>query len=380
MYSRILNLSGSQSALILGPRGTGKSWWLTHSFPDSLSFDLLESELFTALLASPQRLSERIPATYDGWVIIDEIQKIPALLDEVHRLIEKRSLKFVLTGSSARKLKKTGVNLLAGRALTYQFFPLTVQELGADFDLLRSLKYGHLPNATTLKSPKHYLASYVQTYLKEEIQQEGLTRNLPAFSRFLEVASFSQGALLNISTVARDCGVHRKVVEDYFAILRDTLISFELPVFAKKAKRRLIKKKKFYFFDVGVYQTLRPQGPLDSTEEVLGVALESLVAQEIRALNEYHGWGFDLYYWHTQSHVEVDFVLYGEKGIFVIEVKRSAKVRQGDLKGLRLFLKDYPMAKAALLYSGTETYHDSGIEIFPVEAFLREEMFRWLAV
>ena len=217
MYSRILNPPSNKSFFLFGPRGTGKSSWVKGKFPVALYLDLLESEVHNDLLAHPQRLEKMIPAGFNDWIILDEVQKIPELLDEVHRLIEKHRYKFVLTGSSARKLRKKGVNLLAGRALTYHMHPLTTAELGGDFRLDHSLAFGHLPCAYTENDPKRYLDSYVKTYLLEEVQQEGLTRNLGAFSRFLEAASFSQGSALNISSVARDCAVERKVVENYFS-------------------------------------------------------------------------------------------------------------------------------------------------------------------
>jgi len=208
---------------------------------------------------------------------------VPELLNEVHRLIEGRKARFVLTGSSARKLRGKGINLLGGRALTYQLFPLTAVELGTDFNLKRSVEFGHLPVACTEKEPQPYLESYVKTYLREEVQQEGLTRNLGAFARFLETASLSQTGQLNISEVARDSSVERKVVENYFHILEDLLLAQRLPVFTKRAGRRIVQHPKFYIFDAGVYRTIRPKGPLDGPEEIRGSALETLVYQELRA-------------------------------------------------------------------------------------------------
>ena len=237
MYQRKLNPSSTQSYFLFGPRGVGKSHFVLNQYKDALVFDLLRSNVYTNFLASPHLLSDYIPSSFKKWVIIDEIQKVPHLLNEVHRLIEKRKLKFILTGSSARKLKSKDVNLLAGRALTENMYPLTAEELKSDFSLKKSLTYGHLPLAYTSKHPKKFLQSYIHTYLKEEIQQESLTRNLPNFSRFLSVASFSQGAILNITNIARECAVHRKVVESYFSILRDTLLSYELQPFLRKSKR-----------------------------------------------------------------------------------------------------------------------------------------------
>lgn len=375
MYSRIITYQKNSSFFLFGPRGTGKSTWLKATFPQALYLDLLKSSLFNDLLAQPQRLEEMVPRNFDDWVIIDEVQKIPELLNEVHRLIEDRKLRFILTGSSARKLKKKEVNLLAGRALTSYMHPLTSLELKENFSLSHSLKWGHLPSTFTAENPQEYLESYVATYLKEEVQQEGLTRNLGAFTRFLETASFSQGSIINYSAVARDCAVHRKVVENYFSIAEDLLISRHLPVFLKKTKRKLIAHPKFYFFDVGVYRTLRPKGPLDVPEEIDGAALETLLFQELRAMNDYLKLGYQMYYWRTASNLEVDFVLYGEKGIRAIEVKRTNRIRSQHLNGLKAFLEDYPTSKAYCLYGGDqELFIDNKISVVPVNLFLKNPM------
>lgn len=372
MYSRIIKPPETKSFFLFGPRGTGKTTWVKTAFPSAIYIDLLEASLFNDLLANPQRLEKLIPDGFKDWVVIDEVQKIPELLDEVHRLIEKKGYKFILTGSSARKLRKKGHNLLAGRALTCHFYPLTVKELGQNFDLQHSLKYGQLPCSYTEKEPQKYLESYIQTYLKEEIQQEGLTRNLGAFSRFLEAASFSQGSILNASSVSRECAVERKVVENYFSILEDLLIAYKLPVFSKKAKRKLAVHSKFYFFDAGVYRTLRPMGPLDTPEEAQGMALETIMLQEIAALNDYLDAGYKIYYWRTLSNMEVDFVLYGERGIKAIEIKRTGRVQDAMLKGLKTFASDYPMAKLYFVYGGEKRMWDGTIEIVPIVEFLRD--------
>jgi predicted AAA+ superfamily ATPase len=370
MYARIIKHPLNKSFFLFGPRGTGKTTWVKATFPDAVFIDLLESELFIGLLANPQRLEMYVPRDFDNWIIIDEIQRIPELLNEVHRLIEKYKYKFVLTGSSARKIKRKGFNLLAGRALTYSMHPLTATELGKAFDLEYLLNYGGLPSVYAGNEAKKYLASYVKTYLQEEIQFEGLTRNLGAFSRFLEAASFSQGSVLNISAVARDCAVERKVVESYFSILEDLLIAYRIPVFSERAKRRMIAHPKFYFFDAGVYRTLRPMGPLDRPEEVDGIAYETLVFQELNAINSYLESGYKIFYWRTADDMEVDFVLYGGKGILAIEVKRTAKVSREMTRGLRAFLKAYPMAKAYLIYGGERRLREDNIEIIPIKEFL----------
>lgn len=371
MFTRILKSPESRSFFLFGPRGTGKSSWVRERFPDAIYLDLLEAGLSTELLANPGRLERRIPHDHDGWIVLDEVQKIPELLDEVHRLIESRHLRFVLTGSSARKLRRRGVNLLAGRAITLAMHPLTTGELADSFDLARSLRHGRLPATWVQDDPKAYLASYVGTYLREEVQQEGLTRNLAAFSRFLEAASFSQASVLNLSAVARECHVDRKVVEDYFTILEDLLLAVRLPVFTRRAKRKIVAHPKFFFFDAGVFRSIRPRGPLDSEEEIDGAALETLILQELRAVNDALGLGYGLHYWRTAAGAEVDFVLYGERGLKAVEVKRSERVREGDLRGLEAFLDDYPMAQAWLVCATSRRYREGRVEVIPVEEFLR---------
>jgi uncharacterized protein len=371
MYSRILKIPEGKSFFLFGPRATGKTTWLETAFPASIYIDLLESELYHSLLASPQRLASLIPNNFSDWIVIDEIQRVPDLLNEVHRLIEKRQLKFVLTGSSARKLRSKGVNLLAGRALTRFMHPLCASELENDFSLENSLKFGHLPSIFTENNPADYLTGYVRTYLREEVQQEGLTRNLQVFARFLEAASFSQAAILNISDVARDCGANRKLAESYFYILEDLFLGHRIPVFTKRAKRRMTAHFKFFLFDVGVYRAIRPKGPLDRPEEIEGAALETLLFQEIRAINDLTGSGYDLYYWRTSNGHEVDFVLYGEKGLIGIEVKRSDKIRSREFRGLKAFVKDYPMAILYMFYGGDKRKTIGNIELIPMQQAIR---------
>jgi predicted AAA+ superfamily ATPase len=367
IFERIINFPSDKSCFLFGPRGTGKSFWLNRQFKNSIYIDLLESKTYFRLNSSPEKLESYIPKGFSNAVIIDEIQKIPKLLDEVHRLIEKYNYRFILTGSSARKLKKQDVNLLAGRALTLNMHPLCYEEFLPAFDLEHSLKYGHLPCAYTEKDPASYLSSYVVTYLKEEVLQEGLTRNLGTFSRFLETASFSQGEVLNLSEIARECSLNRKLVESYFTILEDLLLAIRLPVFTKKVKRRMMQHPKFYFFDVGVFRAIRPKGPLDSPEEIEGSALETLFLQEIKAVNDYYKLGYDIFYWRTANQVEVDFIAYGERGIHAFEIKRKMRYTSKDIKNLKLFLKDYPMSKAYLLYGGDQRFYEDGIQIIPFQ-------------
>lgn len=370
MYARMIQSPREKSFFLFGPRGTGKSTWVQDVFKDSLYLDLLESELYTLLLASPARLETLIPLGYKGWVVIDEIQRVPELLNEVHRLIENRGLLFVLTGSSARKLRRRGTNLLGGRALTRRMHPLTAMELGPDFSIMHSLKWGQMPMTFSDPDPGAYLSSYVQTYLREEVQQEGLTRNLQAFARFQEVAAFSQAAPLNISEVARECGVNRKLAEEYFNILEDLLLAVRIPAFRKRARRRLAAHPKFFFFDAGIYRAIRPKGILDLPEEIDGAALETLVFQELRAVNDHFDLGYDLYYWRTASQLEVDFILYGERGLIAIEVKRTSTLRKGDMSGLRAFCQDYPMARAILIYGGRYRRYEANVEAVPVQEAL----------
>lgn len=371
MFARIFEPPLKQSYFLFGPRGTGKSSWVQSHYPKATYVDLLDDEIYRRLLARPNSLSEFFPAN-PSVVILDEVQKVPPILDEVHRLIEKRKIQFVLTGSSARKLKKQGVNLLAGRALTHSFFPLTARELGAEFKIEKALQFGMLPMAVTATQPKRYLESYVKTYLKEEVEQEGLTRQIGSFARFLEIASFSQASLLSVSQIATDSQVNRKVVEDYFSILRDLLLSYELPVFAKKAKRELMTKRKFYFFDVGLYRTLRPKGPLDQTTELTGAAFETLCLQELIALNHYLDTGYEFFHWRTRKHNEVDLILYGENGFLAFEFKSSSRLRERDFEALGLFGEDYPQAKRYLIYGGRENRFFKGIQIVSAVDFFAE--------
>ncbi|OGL90205.1 ATPase [Candidatus Uhrbacteria bacterium RIFCSPLOWO2_12_FULL_46_10] len=372
MYTRILKPPHRKSFFLFGPRGTGKTTWLKTQFPQALYFDLLNAEVYNDLLARPHRLAQMIPETWQDWVVLDKVQRVPELLHEVHRLIESRHLYFALTGSSARKLKRGEVNLLAGRALTSFMYPLTAEELGRDFKLSHALRFGHLPLTFQEHDPKRYLESYVTTYLREEVQQEGLTRNLGAFSRFLEVASFSQAQLLNISTVARECAVHRKVAESFFSILEDLLIAARVPVFTKKAKRRMVMHSKLFFFDAGIYRALRPRGPLDTPEDIDGAALETLIFQEVRAINHYYQFGYEIFFWRTANGQEVDLVLYGPRGIIGIEIKRSARITDEMFKGLNVFMKDYPMARAYFLTGGDRDGWEGNIRVLPVEKFLRQ--------
>jgi predicted AAA+ superfamily ATPase len=362
-----------QSFFLFGPRGTGKSTWLKQHYPKSVVIDLLKPELFRLYSARPERLKELTSGTTEKTIIIDEVQKIPELLDVVHGLIEEGTgLQFILTGSSARKLKKTGVDLLAGRAVVKTMHPFMGAELGETFSLADSLEIGLVPLIIGALNPDETLASYVALYLKEEVQMEGVVRNIGAFNRFLEAISFSHGSTINVSEVARECQVKRKTVDNYLAVLEDLLLSFRVPVFSRRAKRHLISHPKFYYFDSGIFRSLRPAGPLDSPQEIDGAGLEGLVAQHVRAWSAYSSTPCKLYYWRTKSGVEVDFVIYGQETFVAIEVKNSAKINSKMLKGLITFQEDYPEAQALLLYRGNERLLIGNVLCLPCEQFLKE--------
>ncbi len=373
MFERLIRkpLESRKSFFLFGPRGTGKTTWLKHRLPEALFVNLLQSEYYNRLSANPGHLRQLIPPDHTGWTVIDEVQRIPALLNEVHDLIEARGLVFVLTGSSARTLRRSGVNLLAGRALTYRMHPVTAVEQREAFNLRDSVQLGHLPARFSESDPAKYLKDYVQTYLREEVMQEGLTRNIGHFAHFLEVASFSQGATTNTSAVAREANIERSVAENYFSILEDLLIAVRLPVFSRKAKRKLVSQKKFYFFDAGVFRAIRPVGPLDSDAEIDGPALETLVLQELRAVNDYHDHGYQISFWRTRNGLEVDFVLYGPRGLLAIEIKRSTQIQPKDTRALREFKKDYPPAKCLVFYGGPSPVYMDDVTVLPVEHALR---------
>lgn len=364
--------SPNTSFFLFGPRGTGKSTWLRSARTGAIWVDLLDPEMQRQYLARPERLRELIagrPEITD--IVIDEIQKAPALLDVVHALAESdKRLRFVLTGSSARKLRRGAANLLAGRLTEVHMHPFMAAEMGSSFDLRRALEIGLVPLVWGSADPAATLRAYASLYLREEVQAEALVRDIGAFARFLESISFSQGALLNLAQVARDCQVGRKTVEGYLGILEDLLLSFRVPVFSKRAKRILVSHEKFYFFDAGVYRSLRPSGPLDRSEEIAGMALEGLVAQHLRAWIDYRAVEAKLYYWRTKSGNEVDFVVYGKDVFWAIEVKHAARVSSKDVRALRSFREDYPEANVCLLYMGRERLAIDGITCMPCEEFI----------
>ena len=357
---------------LFGPRGTGKSTWLKATYADALWVDLLDPEAQRLYSARPERLRDLVAGNPDkGVVVIDEVQKVPALLDVVHGLIEDRpGPRFVLTGSSARKLRRGGVDLLAGRALLRRLHPFLAAELGPRFDLDLALRQGLVPLVWDSHQPAETLKAYVALYLREEVQAEGIVRQIGDFARFLEAISFSHAAALNLSEVARECQVSRKTAEGYLEILEDLLLGFRLPVFTRRAQRHLAAHPKFYWFDAGVFVATRPAGPLDRPQEVGGAVLEGLVAQHLRAWIDYSGADLSLSFWRTRAGSEVDFVLYGSDGFWAIEVKNTARVRPADLRPLKAFREDYPEASLRLLYRGRERLSIDGILCLPCKEFL----------
>jgi len=371
LISRFLKKTEA-SFFLFGPRGTGKSTWISLIFPEALVINLLEPDVFRRFAARPETLLDLVrglpgPKT----VVIDEVQKIPVLLDAVHQLMEEKSShQFVLTGSSARKLKRTGTDLLAGRAVLKTMHPFMAAELGPKFNLDRALEIGTLPVILGSSDPEGALESYVALYLKEEVQLEGFVRKIGDFARFLEIVSFSHACRLNISNISRECEIERKTVDAYIGILEDLLIAVKIPVFRKRAKRQVSEHPKFYLFDAGVFRALRPRGLLDRVQDIEGQALEGLVAQHLRAWLAYGTKSSDLFFWRTRSGVEVDFVIYGEDGFWAIEVKNSRRIRPEDLRSLRAFGEEFPESRNLLLYRGKERLSQAGVTCLPCEDFL----------
>ncbi len=361
-----------RSCFIFGPRGTGKTTLLKSVLGHALWVNLLRPEEYRAMTARPERLAELVhgsPGLTD--VVVDEVQRVPELLNVVHDLIESGPpRRYVLTGSSARKLRRGGVDLMAGRAVVRTLHPFMAAEWDR-FRLEDSLMDGLLPLVVTADDPRDVLSAYASLYLDEEVQAEGLVRHVGAFARFLEAVSFSHGAVLNVATVARDAQAHRKTVAGFIEILEDLLLAFRVPVFTRRAKRQTAAHPKFYLFDAGVYRSLRPSGPLDRPEEIEGAGLEGLVAQHLRAWIAYTSDTFELRTWRTRTGVEVDLVVYGAEGFWGIEVKNTAAVRPADLRGLRAFREDYPECQAVLLYRGTDRLRINDVWCLPVDGFLR---------
>lgn len=362
-----------QSYFLLGPRGTGKSTYVLQKHPDALLINLLHSKTRFDYLANPDRLLEIVRAQPNNkTIILDEIQKVPDLLSLVHILIEeKKGWQFILTGSSAGKLKRSGVDLLAGRALNKTLHPFMACELQTYFEFNRALQYGLLPLQFGSGHPLDTLYAYISLYLDEEVKAEGLVRHIEPFARFLETLSFSHGSILNLSNISRECAIKRSTVENWLSIVEDLLLTYQLPVFTRRAKRILSAQSKLYFFDVGVYRALRPRSVLDAQSEMDGLALEGLIGQHLRAWIDYTQAKHKLYFWRTKSGLEVDFIVYGELGFWAIEVKNSEHIHPADLRGLSNFKEDYPEVKTMLLYRGKETLLKNDVLCMPCEAFLK---------
>lgn len=371
MYKRFFS-PPKHSYFLFGPRGTGKSTWLKQHYRNAYWIDLLDPALFRFFAAAPERLQKVLePLKNTRVVVIDEVQKVPELLNVVHSLIEsKQGYQFILTGSSSRKLKQQGVNLLAGRALLKHMSPFFAGEMGKDFSLDRSLRLGMLPIVHDSEYPEEVLRAYGGMYLKEEVQNEGIVRNVGDFARFLEVMSFSHGSLLNASNIARECQIARKTIDSYLLVLEDLLLAFHLSAFHHRAKRALVQHQKFYYFDCGVFASLRPQNAHDRNEELAGPALEGLVAQHLKAWVDDQREMHRLYFWRTSSNVEVDFVVYGPSCFLAIEVKNGSIIHPGDLKGLKAFAEDYPEVIPILLYRGKHVVKENKILCYPIDQFL----------
>lgn len=380
MFKRLMNLQlpQGQSAFLWGARNTGKSTFLLSHYPNAIYYDLLETDQVTRLLTQPHLLREELVHLSEkitSPVIIDEIQKVPLLLDEVHWLIEHQKIGFILCGSSARKLKRGAANLLGGRAWGFNFYPLVYKEI-PEFDLLRALNQGLLPTHYLTEYPERSLRAYVNTYLKEEIQAEGLVRNLPGFARFLDIVGFSNGQMINYTNMARDCGVDAKTVKEYYQILVDTLIGYLVTPFHQKIKRELIQSiPKFYLFDVGVatYLVRKNISVLKGIDA--GNAFEHFILMEITAFLGLHEIDSPIHYWRSKTGLEVDFVL--DRGKVAIEVKISESPTLTDLKGLSAFCDDYQPQHAIVVSQAPrkrrlQNANGQVIDILPWQEFLAD--------
>lgn len=362
------------SYFLFGPRGTGKSTLAKWRHPHALLIDLRLYAERLRFSSNPDQLISIVRACADGsTIIIDEIQKVPSLLSVVHILIEeKRGWKFILTGSSARKLKHEGVDLLGGRALKKMLYPFMAIEIKDRFKLEDALTYGLLPLRFDSNNPQEVLDAYISLYIEEEVKAEGLIRHIEPFNRFLQAMSFSHASILNVTNIARECQVKRTTVDSWITILMDMLLVYQISVFSNRAKRELSVHPKFYFFDPGVYRSLRPYSIKDMNSELEGLALEGLMAQQLSAWKDYTAQKHSLHFWRTRSGVEVDFILYGPLGFWAIEVKNSANIHSGDLSSLKAFLEDYPEATPILLYRGKNRMLIDKIHCIPCEEFLKD--------
>jgi len=371
---RILNidLPHGQSAFLWGPRKTGKTTYLREKYPDSLFYDFLKTDLFLDFSKRPALLREQLLSKEDQKlkhpIILDEVQKIPKILDEVHWLIENKGLRFILCGSSVRKLKRGRSNLLGGRAWRYELFPFVSKEL-EDWELLNVLNRGMIPDHFFQVNYKKALRAYVQDYLKEEIFAEGLTRNIPAFSRFFDAMGYSHGELTNFSDIARDCAVDSKTVKEYYQILADTLLGTMVEPFKKRQSRQVISRaSKFYLFDVGVASYIAKRRIEEEKGELFGKAFEHFIFMELSAYNSYNELDFGLNFWRTKSGLEVNFIL--GNGEVAIEVKGTNRVNNKILRGLKAFNDEYKPREALVVCNETEERICGEIRIVPYKKFL----------
>jgi len=372
MFTRkqILIDAENHSLFLWGARQTGKSTLLKALFPNALWFDLLQSDLYERLSKNPSILRETILAkTESETVIIDEIQRIPELLNEVHWLMTNERKKFVLSGSSARKILRGGYNLLGGRALRYELYPLVSSEI-PDFDLVRALNNGLLPRHYLATNAKKLLSAYIGNYLKDEIAAEAKIRNIQSFSKFLEAAAFSNGEMVTYANIAADCGVSAPTVKEYFQILEDTLIGRFVQAYQKKPKRRVITAPKFYFFDVGIVNHLLKRGKIEFGTEIFGNAFEHFIYHEIYAHSQYSGLEYPISYWRTASQIEVDFIL-GDNEV-AVEVKSTTNVSSRHLSGLKQFAEEYKTKHLILVCNEPMPRLIDNILVLPWKDFLQK--------
>jgi predicted AAA+ superfamily ATPase len=369
-----IDLPSRRSAFLWGPRKTGKSTYLREKFPQSIIYDFLQTDLFLEFSKRPSLLRERLLSKESQLlkqpVILDEVQKIPQILEEVHWLMENKGLRFILCGSSARKLKRGKANLLGGRAWRFEMFPLVSAEL-VDLDLLKVLNHGMIPIHYLEDSSERSLKAYTQDYLKEEVIAEGLTRNIPAFSRFFDAMAYSHGELTNYSNIARDCGVDSKTVREYYQILVDTLMGRLVEPFKRRQDRQIITKAgKFYLFDVGVAGAITKRKIVEARGELFGKAFEHFLLMELVAHSSYNELDYEINFWRTKSGLEIDFVL--GKGEVAIEVKGSSRVEQRDLRSMMAFIEEYAPKKALLVCNEREERVQGQIRIMPWRRFLED--------
>ena len=368
-----LKLPKGQSAFLWGPRKTGKTTFLRAAFPSSLRYDLLQTDLFLEFVKQPFMLREQLlaasPKQLTEPVIIDEVQKVPQLLDEIHWLIENKGLRFILCGSSARKLKRGKANLLGGRAWRYEMHPLVSAEV-ADLDLLRALNRGMIPLHYMQEEYRKSLQAYVRDYLKEEVFDEGLTRNIHAFSRFFDAMGYSHGELTNYANIARDCGVDAKTVKEYYQILVDTLLGTMIEPYKKRQGRNvIIRAGKFYLFDVGVAGTITHRQIPQEKGEQFGKAIEHFILMEILGHRAYRELDYDVNFWRTKSGLEVDFIL--GQGEVAIEVKGASRVDSVDLRPIKAFMQEYRPARAFVVCNERVPRVHEDIHILPWRNFLK---------